>query len=387
MDVTRYSFNVLWYDRIADQDRPYILSYYPDTREIDMYEVTTKRVFLKKCQYPEFNFADCHVGGTITIYSRQLKIVGYANDFTCNALSAEKEATCAIVKPHAVAESPIIIADAIISAMQRDLRISRIRMVRFSENDVNAFYEEHIGKPFFPNLAAMVMAGPACVIELIGPNAVLAWRDIIGPTDPSKCDPEKHLRAKYGVDVTSNAFHGSASKEDADRELGIVFKLCPVAAIGCKNNSVMLIQPKFKDYVGHILVGLVNYINKISPDIYLTGINTCIPTVNDLAEVMAAYQGVIPRWSEYIDVFGTGPCIAIEVATHRPSEEINRVEALRTFAGPFEPKIATYLAPQSVRAVYGTDAINNCVFVTDLPEEAELHADFWFRIMPSVGKR
>lgn len=387
METTRYSFNVLWYDRVADQDRPYVLSYYPDTQEVEMYETASKRIFLKKTKCPEFNFTDCHVGGTVTVFARQLKIVGYTNEFTSKALGVAQESTCAIVKPHAVAKSPIVIAEAIMEAMGRGLLVSRIRMIRFSEEDVNNFYAEHVGKPFFPSLKEMVMSGPACVMELMGPDAILTWRDIIGPTDPSKCDPSKHLRARHGVDVTHNAFHGSANKGDAERELQIVFRLNPVAAIGCKNNAVMLIQPKFRNLIGQLIIGLVNFMHKVSPDLFLTGINTCIPTANDLAEVMAAYQGVIPRWNEYIDVFSTGPCVAIEIATSRSVDEVNAVDVLRQFAGPFEPKVAAQLAPESVRAVYGEDIINNCVFVTDLHEEAELHADFWFRVLPSAGKR
>jgi nucleoside-diphosphate kinase len=39
-------------------------------------------MFLKRCEYQELNMNDFFLGATVTIFSRQLKIVDYGDVFT-----------------------------------------------------------------------------------------------------------------------------------------------------------------------------------------------------------------------------------------------------------------------------------------------------------------
>jgi nucleoside-diphosphate kinase len=69
--------------------RVYNLTYYTKDSTIDMvhyfitkFDLKNKRIFLKRCEYPTLNLEDIFVGATLNIYSRQLKVVDYADQFT-----------------------------------------------------------------------------------------------------------------------------------------------------------------------------------------------------------------------------------------------------------------------------------------------------------------
>lgn len=379
MEGVRYSFNVLWYDHVADLDRSYIFNYYPETKEVEMIDAALKRTFLKKILLPDFDFSECHVGNTITVNSRQLKIVGYANDFTRSSLQDTNQKTCAIIKPHALAANPTILAQTLATCTKSNLRCNQIRMIQMTQGSVTEFYAEHVGKTFFPQLQEMIMEGPAVVVELLGPDAVMTWRQIIGATDPAKAEPDT-LRKQYGVDVTHNAFHGSASTADAARELEIIFRIPPVANVSSANKTVIIVQPKFKAHLSDIIVALGQFLRDHSDSLAITGLTSCTPTADDVGELLASYKGIIARWSEYCDALSSGQCYAIEVSSELPIDQVDCVAVGREFAGPFEPIVAQHLRPESIRARYGSDLVSNCLFVTDIPEETEIHSDFWFRL-------
>lgn len=67
---------------------------------------------------------------------------------------------------------------------------------------------------------------PMLALALYGPNAIQAWRDMIGPTHVyrSQWTHPQTLRAKYGLSDTRNGFHGSDSVDNARKELGMIFE-------------------------------------------------------------------------------------------------------------------------------------------------------------------
>ena len=44
-------------------------------------------MFLKRTLYPSIQLADLYIGGTVAVYSRQLKVVSYGDEFTANELN------------------------------------------------------------------------------------------------------------------------------------------------------------------------------------------------------------------------------------------------------------------------------------------------------------
>jgi len=130
------------------------------------------------------------------------------------------ERTFAIIKANAVISGTV---GQIISEIERaELTLRGMRLARLTPEICKEFYQEHVGKPFYPTLEAFMVEGPVVLLCLEGENAIIRWRDLMGATDPAKAAPGT-LRAKFGESHTRNATHGSDSPASATRELGFFF--------------------------------------------------------------------------------------------------------------------------------------------------------------------
>ena len=106
-----------------------------------------------------------------------------------------------------------------------DLHIHQNTTARLPRATIESLYVDHRDAPFFPTLVDSLADHPVRLAELTGPGAIRAWRRCLGPTDPAVARTHRPttLRALYGASVTNNALHGSASADDAARELDLVF--------------------------------------------------------------------------------------------------------------------------------------------------------------------
>eukprot|EP00043_Microstomoeca_roanoka_P012683 m.123076 g.123076 ORF g.123076 m.123076 type:complete len:200 (+) comp15561_c2_seq3:433-1032(+) len=138
------------------------------------------------------------------------------------------EQTLAIIKPDAVHRSYEILDDIV----AHGFTIVRKRRVSITPEQANEFYAEHFGKEFFPRLIGFMSSGPIVVLVLAKADAITAWRELLGPTNPEKArEMAPHsLRAKYGTDNTQNALHGSDSLLSSMREIKFFFPATTVAS-------------------------------------------------------------------------------------------------------------------------------------------------------------
>ncbi len=152
---------------------------------------------------------DLYLGGIVTIYSRQLKVVDYADVFTRKAFESQKSRTLALIKPNAYDHIGKIM-DIIYA---NGLAVNRLKMLKMKLEDAQEFYAEHKGKPFFEALTTMMSSEVVVAMELIADDAVAKWRQLLGPTEPAKAKAEapSSVRALFGIDGTKNAAHGSDS--------------------------------------------------------------------------------------------------------------------------------------------------------------------------------
>ena len=82
-------------------------------------------------------------------------------------------------------------------------------------------YEVHREKSFFSELIG-IASTPIVLMVLEKENAVKAWRDLMGATDPAQA-AENTLRKLFGANIGANATHGSDSLENAKKEISIFF--------------------------------------------------------------------------------------------------------------------------------------------------------------------
>jgi nucleoside-diphosphate kinase len=144
-----------------------------------------------------------------------------------------EEHTCALIKPGYEA----VWGKVIDRITQEGLKIVRLKTLKFDRAFSAQFYAEHVSQDFYPDLAQYITSGTLVALELVGRNAIAAWRRIIGPNSIAAWRPiigptrkevavaqaPNSLRALYARDTTDNVCHGSDSPESAAREIALVF--------------------------------------------------------------------------------------------------------------------------------------------------------------------
>jgi nucleoside-diphosphate kinase len=133
---------------------------------------------------------------------------------------SEATRTLCVIKPNAVAKNHI--GDIVKQLEAADLRVAALRMTCPSRTNVEAFYAEHQGKPFFAELVEFMTSGPVVAMVLEGVDAVARCREVMGATNPADA-AEGTIRALYGESMTANAVHGSDSATSAAREIAFYF--------------------------------------------------------------------------------------------------------------------------------------------------------------------
>jgi nucleoside-diphosphate kinase len=139
------------------------------------------------------------------------------------------ERTFCIVKPDAVERRKM---GAILRRIEENgFRVVALRMAQLTLPEAEGFYEVHRQRPFFGELVQFMTRSPVVLAVLERDNAVVAWRDLMGATDPAKAAPNT-IRNLFGSNVGENATHGSESLENAKREIAYFFpgaEVSPVA--------------------------------------------------------------------------------------------------------------------------------------------------------------
>jgi nucleoside-diphosphate kinase len=130
------------------------------------------------------------------------------------------ERTLCIVKPDAVEKRS---TGAILQRVEENgFQIIALRMTRLTRQQAEGFYEVHRERPFFGELVQFMTRSSVVIAVLERDNAVGAWRDLMGATDPAKAQPGT-VRKQFGSNVGENATHGSDSLENSRREIGYFF--------------------------------------------------------------------------------------------------------------------------------------------------------------------
>ncbi len=128
--------------------------------------------------------------------------------------------TFGIIKPDAVrAGNHGKIIDRILAA---GFNIRGMKLVKQTRKQAEGFYAVHTGKGFFDELTTFMSSGPCVVLALEKENAVPAWRELMGATNPAEA-AEGTLRKEFATSIGENAVHGSDSDENAAIEISYFF--------------------------------------------------------------------------------------------------------------------------------------------------------------------
>jgi nucleoside-diphosphate kinase len=134
------------------------------------------------------------------------------------------ERTLAIIKPDAFKMGFAVVCEIVRRYQEVGLRVVDFHEIQMSRILTENLYREHIGKHYWPELLAFCLSGRMMALLLEGPHAVSLVRETNGPTYPAKA-PKGTIRGDFGTDKgwPDNAVHGSASVEEAKREIALIF--------------------------------------------------------------------------------------------------------------------------------------------------------------------
>jgi nucleoside-diphosphate kinase len=130
------------------------------------------------------------------------------------------ERTFSIIKPDATARNLTGAINAMIE--KKGLRIVAQKRLLMSTAEAETFYDVHRARPFFRELVDFMTSGPVVVQVLEGENAVAAYRDLMGATDPAKAAPGT-IRKEHAKSIGENSVHGSDAPETAAKEIAQFF--------------------------------------------------------------------------------------------------------------------------------------------------------------------
>ncbi len=123
--------------------------------------------------------------------------------------------TFTMIKPQAVADGNMgKIIDMIISG---GFNIKALKLTKLTKEQAMKFYAVHSERSFYNDLVNFMTSGPIIAAILEKEDAVAAYRNYIGSTNPKDAKPGT-IRALYATSMEKNAVHGSDSDENADIE-------------------------------------------------------------------------------------------------------------------------------------------------------------------------
>jgi len=322
-DSEAFKFEVVWYDQQADITRQYQLTVFQPMQgplEASMFDVKSKRVFLKRVPIMDLRMEDLYVGSTVTINSRQLKVRAYSDPHTSTTFEARRDSLMLLTSQNSFRQLGQIV-DRI---EQLGLTISRLRLV--GDN------------------------GPVVAMQVIGPDAELQVQQVINSFQPGA------VREVSPVD--GNTFFDNRQKYPSTAA-GDHCTLCIIRPHALKAGNAGAIITSIMEAGFEISAATTVHLERAQA-----------------VELFEVYQNVVPYFSDLIASMTEAPCLALELR-----QEVDVVEEFRRLCGPYDVDMARHLRPGSLRARFGVDNARNGVHATDLEEDAEREVRYVFELL------
>jgi nucleoside-diphosphate kinase len=128
--------------------------------------------------------------------------------------------TFSIIKPDATRRNLTGAVNAKIEAA--GLRIIAQKRIHLTKAQAETFYGVHRERPFFGELVEFMISEPVVVQVLEGENAIAAYRDVMGATDPAEAAAGT-IRKDFAISKGENSVHGSDAPETAAEEIAYFF--------------------------------------------------------------------------------------------------------------------------------------------------------------------
>lgn len=131
-----------------------------------------------------------------------------------------KMRTAVLVKPDGLQRG--LIGEIISRFERKGLKLVGIKMLNMSDEQLSDWYAEHKDKSFFNDLKSFMGSMPIVAMVWEGIDAVPVVRKLVGTTLGREAEAGS-IRGDFGMSQQFNLIHASATEEDGEREVAIVF--------------------------------------------------------------------------------------------------------------------------------------------------------------------
>ncbi|KAK2958779.1 putative Nucleoside diphosphate kinase 7 [Blattamonas nauphoetae] len=354
----RYAFNVVWFDELASLNREYCLLYFTKDQTIEMIDKRTKRQFLKRASYPDVKLKNLFLDATIVIFSRQLRIVSYADQETKEAIENALEQGFILIRPEAVDRAGEIIA----KLEQESLTISHIKSLALDKESAEVLFSSEKSQSSYQEQCQSVASQMTIAVGYNGRGAISTVNNLF-----------PNFRSRFGISEGKPGMFIAPDRQYAQNCIRMIFEQRWISTAMLTNCTCGVILPHA------VSEGLIGKILKHTQEnsFMVSAIEMFQLNKADATEFYEVYNTVVPECAKMVEELCNGPLVAFEVAG--TSDDI--VMAFREFTGPSDPEVAKTLRPQSLRALFGHDNIKNSVHCTDLPEDGALESEYFFSIL------
>lgn len=382
-----FTYNVSFTDPSSKFEKPLILSFWPSTGEIALYDAVQKRAFLRRMVPSEaITQSALFIGATIVIAARPFRVLSYGDVTTARVVGSGAGSALLLVLPHAYAAA----GKVLIMLRNEGIRVGRLRMVRLNAAEAAEFLAAGggggggavggrtlgatAGADDASTTAAELTADVLVAIECVGDDVLARMNAAIGPADPAvarEVAPRSVRAVLGGRDRSERVVRASRSAAAGAAELAFMFESPRASTAVATHCAVCVIKPHAvtEGITGELLDAL------FSAGLEVSAMKTLAITRTDAADLLEPYKGVAVEYERWVAELSSAPAVAVEVRGR------NAVDTLREVCGPFDVAVARTLRPTSLRARFGKDNVKNAVFCTDCEQDGPLESKFIFGML------
>ena len=129
--------------------------------------------------------------------------------------------TAVLVKPDGMQRG--LIGEIMNRFERKGLKLVGLKMLRMSDSMLSEWYAEHKDKKFFGELKKFMASMPITAMVWEGLDAVSVVRGLVGTTLGREAEAGS-IRGDFSMSEQFNLIHASATREEAQREIKIVFE-------------------------------------------------------------------------------------------------------------------------------------------------------------------
>ena len=337
------AYTVEYWDENSQLTRSYRLNSYSDGT-LELLDLKTKRMYLKRIFYPEVPRERLFVGSVVTVYGRALEVVAAADLGT--SLYVEHETSTASCVCRVVDADGRALAAVVATLESEFTALRELKTVALDE--LPAATLDALGA-FGPGDAALAISvyakGRTDAAARLA--SALASVDFVAATHAG-------TKAPPGVANAAQRELESTSSRRAD------VTLCVLKPHVLADRKAGKLLHAIAD-AGFELAGLA-----------LVSLDTKM-----VLEFFGAYKGILARYEDVAHHMVEGPCLALMIRSP--------VADFRDLAGPSDVQLAKALRPKSIRANFGESNVKNAIHCTDLDDDGELECNYFFTILRGIA--